>query len=106
MKGNRVFLTLNATDGFWQILMDEDSKKYTGFIVDGRHYQLRVMPMGLRNSPLSFQRAMNLVLGELVRDKCLVYIDDIIVFGKDEREHRKNLKLVFVKLMLHGSATL
>ncbi|MFN9904732.1 MAG: reverse transcriptase family protein, partial [bacterium] len=73
LKGNRVFSTLDAIDGFWQILMDEDSKKYTGFIVDGQHYQWRVMPMGLRNSPLSFQRAMNMVLGDIVGEKCLVY---------------------------------
>ena len=31
-----------------------------------------------------------------------VYIDDIIVFGKDEREHRENLKMVFERLTSHG----
>ncbi len=58
--------------------------------------------MGLRNSPLTFQRMMNMILSDLVGVKCLVYIDDIIVFGKDEAEHYENLKAVLQRLKEHG----
>lgn len=79
LKGNTVFSTIDATDGFWQVLMEEKSKKYTGFVVDNKHYQWRAMPMGPTNSPSTFQRMMNSVLDELIGKICMVNIDDIIV---------------------------
>ena len=87
LEGKALFTTLDATDGFWQILMEELSKDYTGFTVQGMHYRWRVMPMGLKGSSLTFQRAMHHILAELVGKICLVYIDDVIMFGKDEEEH-------------------
>ena len=59
LQGKSVFSTLDATDGFWQILLEELSKEYTGFTVQGIHYRWKVMPMGLKGSPLTFQRAMH-----------------------------------------------
>ena len=37
--GKKIFSIVDATDGFWQVLMELKSRKYTGFIVDGKHYQ-------------------------------------------------------------------
>ena len=60
------------------------------------------MPMGLKGSPLTFQRAMHHVLAELVGTACLVYIDDVIIYGKDEEEHDRNLELVLARLAEFG----
>eukprot|EP01124_Arcella_intermedia_P011365 TRINITY_DN1776_c0_g1_i3.p3 TRINITY_DN1776_c0_g1~~TRINITY_DN1776_c0_g1_i3.p3 ORF type:complete len:409 (+),score=46.86 TRINITY_DN1776_c0_g1_i3:1856-3082(+) len=78
LKGAVLFTIIDATDGF-------------GFVVGDKHYQWRVMPMGLANSPSTFQRMMNKVLEGLIGECCLVYIDDIIVFGKTVEEHNQNL---------------
>ena len=98
LEGKALFTTLDATDGFWQILMKGLSKDYTGCTVQGVYYRWRVMPMGLKGSPLTFQRAMHHILAELVGKICLVYIDDVIVFGKDEEEHDRNLETVLQRL--------
>ena len=45
------------------------------------------MPFGLCNAPATFQRLMDSVLAGLQWSACLVYIDDIIIMG---REHLKN----------------
>uniref|UniRef100_A0A6B2LX37 Reverse transcriptase domain-containing protein n=1 Tax=Arcella intermedia TaxID=1963864 RepID=A0A6B2LX37_9EUKA len=50
LKGYRIFSSLDATDGFWQTLMEMRSRKFTGFVVDGKHYHWVVMPMGLTNA--------------------------------------------------------
>ena len=55
LSGQMIFSTLDATDGFWQILMESYSKKYTGFMVGAQHFQWKVMPMGLTNSPTMFK---------------------------------------------------
>ena len=48
--------------------------------------------------PATFQRLMENCLGELNLSWCVVYLDDIIVFGKFPEEHLKRLAVVFEKL--------
>ena len=54
--------------------------------------------MGLSNSPATFQRCMAQVFRGLDPKNCLVYLDDIVVFGKDFTETMQNLELVFKRL--------
>ena len=53
------------------------------------------MPFGLSNSPMTFERLMEIVLCGLQWVMCLVYLDDVIVFGKTFSETLQNLKSVF-----------
>ena len=52
------------------------------------------MPFGLCNAPSTFQRLMDLVLAGVQWSHYLVYLDDIIVVGKDFEEHLQNLSIV------------
>lgn len=56
------------------------------------------LPMGLKNSPSTFQRVMDNVLRGLQNVICLVYLDDIIVFSTSLQEHITNLEKVFQRL--------
>lgn len=56
------------------------------------------MPFGLKNAPSTFQRAMDNVFRNLIGKSCLVYMDDIIIFGSGITEHLQNLRRVFQKL--------
>ncbi len=56
------------------------------------------MPFGLCNAPATFQRLMETVLAGLVREKRVVYIDDILVIGTTFQEHLDNLEKVFDRL--------
>jgi hypothetical protein len=60
------------------------------------------MPQGYKNSSSIFQRSMYLILEGLIGNACLVYIDDILVYGKTESEHDNNLKLVEERLSEYG----
>jgi len=46
-------------------------------------FEFRVKPFGLCNAPATFQRLMNLVLAGVEWSQCLVYLDDIIVLGRN-----------------------
>lgn len=56
------------------------------------------MPFRLKNAPASIQRVMDNILRGLINDKCLVYLDDIIIFSTRLQKHVQNLKLVFDRL--------
>ena len=60
------------------------------------------MPFGFCNAPATFQRLMDLVLADLVGASCLVYLDDIIVLGKDFHDHHQNIQSVLQRLREAG----
>ena len=78
--------------------MGTESIPKTAFNTDKGHYEFKRMPFGLKNAPATFQRMMNAVLKDQINKKCLVYLDDIIVFGTSLQEHMDNLKEIFEKL--------
>ena len=99
---NIYFTTLDLTSGFHQIQMDEESIPKTAFNTDEGHFEFKRMPFGLKNAPATFQRVMNHVLKEEINKRCLVYLDDIIIFGTSLQEHMENIKRIFLKLRKHN----
>lgn len=60
------------------------------------------MPFGLKNAPSIFQRVMDNVLREHIGVRCLVCMDDIIVFSTSLKEHLDNLRLIFASLQKYN----
>lgn len=102
LRGAHWFCTLDLHSGFWQVEMDEADKEKTAFVTRNGLFQFSVMPFGLCNSPATFERLMETVLAGLHFKICLVYIDDIIVFGKTFEETLQNLEYVFQRLQQAG----
>lgn len=92
------FTTLDLASGFYQVEMDPADIPKTAFNVEHGHFEFLRMPMGLKNSPSTFQRVMDNVLRGLQNEVCLVYLDDIIVFSTSLQEHIVNLGKVFSRL--------
>ena len=61
--------------------MDPASKEKTAFSTPLGLYEFNVMPFGLCNAPGTFQRLMELILPRLEWETCLIYLDEVIVFG-------------------------
>lgn len=66
------------------------------------HSEFVIMPFGLCNAPSTFQRLMERVLTGLVRDVCIVYLDDILVMRNTFEQHLCNLQCVFDHLRNAG----
>ena len=60
------------------------------------------MPFSLTNAPVVFQHMMNEMFREHVEDFLVIYIDDILIFFKNEEEHEKHVRLVLEKLRKRG----
>jgi hypothetical protein len=98
----RYFTKLDLKSGFYHIPLEEESKEKTAFSTPSGKYQYKKTPMGLKSSPATFVRMMNAALTGLTNFKCLVYMDDILVYGKNEKEHFDNLIEVFKRLRKHN----
>lgn len=89
------FSTMDLTSGFWQIPVAEADRDKTGFLTRRGLFRYTKMPMGLTNSPATFQRLMDLVLRGMTWEYCMVYLDDVVVFSHDFRTHLLHLAMVF-----------
>ena len=99
MAGSVHFSSMDFKSGFWQIKMASESQQYTAFTVGNpRFYKFTHMPFGLCNAPVTFQHLMQNTLGELSLMYCMIYLDDVIVFGHMEEEHLEHLCIVFERL--------
>ena len=93
--GTGHFSTMDFKSGFWQVRMAPGSQQYTAFTVGNLgFYEFTCMPFGLCNAPATFQHLMQNTLGELNLTYCVIYLDDVIVFGQTEEEHFERLRIV------------
>ena len=97
-----VFSTFDCNSGYWQIPFaseDQDKTTVTTQMATFRHVR---MLCGLRNAPATFQRALDIILNGLQWKTCLIYLDDVIVFLKDTKEHVAQVDQVLTLLRQGG----
>lgn len=98
LAGSILFSHLDLSSGFYQVELEEESRPYTDFVTDRGQWQMKRLPMGLKISPSSFSRLMTVAMSGLSPEACFVYLDDIIVHGRNLDEHNSNLVRVLEKL--------
>lgn len=90
---NAIFTKLDLKNSFWLIPLAVESRKYTGFMVDGHVYQFKVVPFGLQSASSALVRAMQQILDQYEKF-CFHYIDDILIFSENEEKHIKHLHII------------
>ena len=79
--------------------MDLESIPLTAFTVGPLgFYECVKMPFGLTNTPASFQRLMEMCVGDLHLNWCIIYLDDIVISSRMPEEHLERLDAVFTKI--------
>uniref|UniRef100_A0A5S6PZG1 RNA-directed DNA polymerase n=2 Tax=Trichuris muris TaxID=70415 RepID=A0A5S6PZG1_TRIMR len=102
LKGASTFSVLDLQCGFWQLPIREEDIEKTAFSPGPGMgmFEFVTMPFGLTNGPSSFQRLMDVVLEGI--EFAMVYMDDILVFSKDESDHIKHLAAVLERISAAG----
>lgn len=94
VAGATIFSTLDLTSGYFQVPVREEDIPKTAFTTKHGLFEFTSTPFGMTNSGATFQRVMELALKGLQWQTCIIYIDDIIVFGSDFDEHIQRLRSV------------
>ena len=95
LEGNMYFSNIDFLSGYFQMALGEESQNVTAFITPLGLYNWKRLPMGLASAQGAFQHLVELIFAGLSYEVALVYLDDVIVFGRNFEEHLKRLELVF-----------
>ena len=94
LKGAKVFSKIDLRSGYHQLKIREQDIPKTAFTMRYGLYEYTVMSFGLTNAPAYFMNMMNKVFMEFLDKFVVVFIDDILVYSKNEEEHKEQLRLV------------
>ena len=102
IAGSRIFSKCDLYKAFHQIALDKESQIKTATVTPWGMYIFKRLAMGMQNSAQTFQRYISDVIGDV--PNTYVYLDDILIFSKNEEDHLKTLELLFTKLSKAGLA--
>nr|GFB39247.1 putative reverse transcriptase domain-containing protein [Tanacetum cinerariifolium] len=94
LQGSSVYSKIDLRSGYHQLRVREEDVPKTTFRTRFGHYEFQVMPFGLTNAPAVFMDLMNRVCKPYLDKFVIVFIDDILIYSKEEKEHEEHLKAI------------
>ncbi len=97
LKGASVFSKIDLRSGYHQLKIRQEDIPKIAFVTRYGLYEFTVIAFELTNAPAYFMNLMNNIFMEYLDQFVVVFIDDILIYTKDE-EHKQHLRLVLEKL--------
>ena len=92
MAGAKIFSTLDASAGYWQIQVDDESSELLVFNTPFSRFKFDRLPFGISCASEAFSQKISQIIEGL--DGVAHIQDDIIIWGRSKAEHDKNLEQV------------
>lgn len=87
---------LDLSQAYFHFELDEQSRDITTFTSQSGIYRFKRLMFGLKSAPEVFQRSMDVLFRGI--DYIIIYMDDILVYGRTEKEHDETLEQVLKKI--------
>lgn len=94
LQGSSVYSKINLRSGYHQLRVREEDILKTAFRTRYGHFEFRITPFGLTNAPAVFMDLMNRVCKPYLDKFLIVFIDDILIYSRDEKEHTEHLRTI------------
>nr|GEV72092.1 reverse transcriptase [Tanacetum cinerariifolium] len=94
LQGSSIYSKIDLRSGYHHLIVREQDVPKTAFRTRYGHYEFQVMPFGLTNAHAVFMDLMNRVCKPYLDKFIIVFIDDILIYSKDEKEHEEHLKAI------------
>nr|GEZ93099.1 putative reverse transcriptase domain-containing protein [Tanacetum cinerariifolium] len=94
LQGSSIYSKIDLRSGYHQFKVREQDIPKMAFRTRYGHYEFQVTPFGLTNAPAVFMDHMNRVCKPYLDKFVIVFIDDILIYSKNEKEHEEHLKAI------------
>jgi hypothetical protein len=101
LKDEKIFSKIDLRSGYHQMRINDEDINKTAFRTRYGHYEFTVVSFGLTNAPAIFMCLMNGVFIDYLDKFVIVFLDNILVYSKTEKEHEKHLRMVLQVLREH-----
>jgi RNase H-like domain found in reverse transcriptase/Reverse transcriptase (RNA-dependent DNA polymerase)/Integrase core domain/Integrase zinc binding domain len=98
VAGATHFASMDLFNGFWQMALHPDSQPYFSIKTDRGVFTPTRLIQGSKNASGPFHAAVTRILDDYVGTKCIVYIDDILIFASCEAELVDNIIAIVQRL--------
>ncbi|GKA65950.1 putative reverse transcriptase domain-containing protein, partial [Tanacetum coccineum] len=89
-----VYSKIDLRSGYHQLRIKEEDILIIAFRTRYGHFEFEVMPFRLTNAPAVFMDLINRVRKPYLDKFVIMFIDDNLVYSKDEEEHGKHFKII------------
>lgn len=100
LASSKVFTNIDLSDAYFQVSVDDDARKLLTINTHKGLYTFNRLAMGVKVAPGIFQQLMDTMFADL--SGVQVYMDDIVVYGTDEADHKIKLDRVLDRLSKYG----
>ena len=97
----KFYLFMDRSSGYNQICMAPRDEEFTAFRTPKGIYCYKVMPFGLKNAGVTYQRAMQRIFDNMLHKNVECYVDDLVVKSKQRVGHIVDLRQMFERFFIN-----